>query len=81
MEENVRLPRQMGDVLRRERKAQGLTQQDVSDRTNLRAATISKIENGDQGVKLGTLLRVMAALSLEFRLSRRESGLEIEDIF
>lgn len=75
------MSRQLGEVLREERKSQGLTQKDLSDRTNLRTATISKIESGDAGVKLETIMRVMAALNLEIVVAHRKSGPEIEDIF
>ncbi|MGY9040081.1 MAG: helix-turn-helix domain-containing protein [Rhodobacterales bacterium] len=40
---------QIGEALRRTRKAGGWTQSDISAHTNLRVATISSLENGDAG--------------------------------
>ena len=81
MELSARTADQIGQAIRRTRKARGWTQVDVSARTNLRVATISSLENGDTGVKLATLLSVMAALGLEFRLVQRGGNVDIEDIF
>ncbi|MCE5975060.1 helix-turn-helix domain-containing protein [Sinirhodobacter sp. WL0062] len=81
MDLSVRTADQIGEAIRRARKARGWTQSDISARTNLRVATISSLENGDAGTKLATLLAVMAALGLEFRVVDRGSMVEIEDIF
>ncbi len=81
MELTLRTAEQIGTALRRARRAQGLTQGDLSARTNLRVATISSLENGEPGTKLATLLAVMAALELELGLGPRGGGAEIEDIF
>ncbi|MCL3880722.1 helix-turn-helix domain-containing protein [Marivita sp. GX14005] len=81
MDLSARTAEQIGEAIRRARKARGWTQGDVSARTNLRVATISSLENGDAGTKLATLLAVMAALGLEFRLAERGGSVEIEDIF
>ncbi|WP_171239233.1 helix-turn-helix domain-containing protein [Ruegeria sp. HKCCA5491] len=81
MDLTARTAEQIGEALRRKRKARGWTQSDISARTNLRVATISSLENGDSGTKLATVLAVMAALGLEFRLVERGGSLEIEDIF
>ena len=78
---SARTAEQIGEAIRRARKARGWTQGDVSACTNLRVATISSLENGEAGTKLETLLAVMAALGLEFRLVARGGGVEIEDIF
>lgn len=78
----ARTPAQIGNALRRVRKAKGLTQKDVSERTNLRVATISSLENGDAGTQIRTILAVMMALQLEFRVAERGSDQpDFEDIF
>lgn len=79
----ARTPDQLGEALRRIRKSKSMTQKDVSQRTNLRIATISSLENGDPGTQLRTVMSVMSALGLEFVIqSRDESGASnIEDIF
>ena len=81
MELTARTAQQVGEALRRMRKARGWTQRDISARTNLRVATISSLENGEGGVKLVTVLSVMTALGLEFHITERGGALEIEDIF
>ena len=78
---SARTAEQIGVAIRRVRKARGWTQGDIKARTNLRVATISSLENGDSGAKLSTLLTVMAALGLEFRLAERGRTVDIEDIF
>lgn len=81
MDLSARTSEQIGEAIRHARKARGWTQGDISARTNLRVATISSLENGDAGTKLATLLAVMSALGLEFRLVERGGSVEIEDIF
>lgn len=79
----VRTSEQIGEAIRRFRKAKGLTQKDVSKRTNLRTATISSLENGDAGTQLRTIVSVLAALDLEFSLHdrRKSEPVSIEDVF
>ncbi|RCK52317.1 XRE family transcriptional regulator [Thalassospira profundimaris] len=83
MKITARTPDQIGNALRRVRKAKGMTQKDVSARTNLRVATISSLENGDPGTQMRTVISVLAALDLEFVVQDRiqESQPSIEDIF
>ncbi len=81
MDLSARTSEQIGEAIRRTRKARGWTQGDIRACTNLRVATISSLENGDAGTKIATLLAVMAALGLEFRLVERGGSVEIEDTF
>lgn len=79
----ARTPEQVGEALRRIRKSKDMTQKDVSQRTNLRIATISSLENGDPGTQLRTVMSVMSALDLEFVIQKRDTSdaTSIEDIF
>ncbi len=79
----ARTPQQVGEALRRIRKSKNMTQKDVSQRTNLRIATISSLENGDPGTQLRTVMSVMSALDLEFVIQSRDASdtTNIEDIF
>lgn len=79
----ARTAEQIGEALRRSRKARGLTQKDISEKTNLRVATISSLENGDPGTQLRTVMSVLAALDLEFVVQERSAtgDVDIEDIF
>jgi HTH-type transcriptional regulator/antitoxin HipB len=60
-----------------------MSQSELGARTGLRQGTISLIERGNAATKLETVLNVLAALDLEFRIaSRSKSGpADIEDIF
>jgi HTH-type transcriptional regulator/antitoxin HipB len=79
----ARDPKQIGNQIRRERKKQGLSQGGLGSKAGLRQETISLIENGHPAAKLNTLLAILAALDLEFRIGPRSKGSEqeIENLF
>lgn len=47
------------------RKLAEKTQAEVAEKANLRQATISKVESGDQGIRLETVLSLLEAHNLE----------------
>ncbi|AUB79475.1 transcriptional regulator [Spiribacter roseus] len=53
------------------RKQRGWTQAFVAERAGLRQETISIIENGAKPSRLSSILAVLAALDLEFRVAER----------
>lgn len=65
---------QLGALITREREAQGLTQAELGDRTSMRQATISALENGRPGSRISTLMEVLAALDLELVVQPRTRG-------
>jgi HTH-type transcriptional regulator / antitoxin HipB len=83
MDQITRTSPQLGAALRRRRKQAGLSQEALADKVKLRQATISRLESGDTGTKLGTLLNVVAALDLEIIVRPRSKGrpADIVDIF
>jgi HTH-type transcriptional regulator / antitoxin HipB len=83
MEQIARDPRQIGAALRRQRKRLGVSQDRLGKKIGLRQATISSLESGDAGTKLGTLLDALSALDLELVIRTRTKGrqTDIEDIF
>jgi HTH-type transcriptional regulator / antitoxin HipB len=83
MQQITRTRSQIGAALRRQRKNLGLSQEQLGDKTHLRQATISSLEGGDAGTKLGTLLDVLAALDLELVIRSRTRGriTDVENIF
>lgn len=83
MTDLARSPRQIGNIVRSARRNQGLTQAQLGVRAGLRQETISLIETGNPAARLETILAVLAALDLEFRIvARSKSGpADIEDIF
>jgi HTH-type transcriptional regulator/antitoxin HipB len=83
MAELARTPRQLGNLIRRARKNQGLSQSELGARTGLRQATISEIETGHRSAKLDSILTVLASLNLEIRIDPRSIGssTDIESLF
>jgi HTH-type transcriptional regulator/antitoxin HipB len=78
----ARNPKQMGEALRRRRRALGLKQTQLSEKTRLRQATISGLEAGETGTQLPTLFDVLAALDLELVIRpRSKAPNKIEDLF
>lgn len=67
----VRTPDQLGAAIRRQRKLQSLTQSQLGEKTRLRQATISALENGEGGIQLKTITDVLAALNLELVVRER----------
>ena len=74
MDQITRTGPQLGAALRRRRKHAGLSQDALAGTVKLRQATISRLESGDTGTKLGTLLDVVAALGLEIVVRRPQQG-------
>jgi len=83
MKDLARDPRQVGNLVRRARKKQGLSQSQLGDKAGLRQETISLIETGHPAAKLQTILGILAALDLELRIVPRSKGqvADIEEIF
>jgi HTH-type transcriptional regulator/antitoxin HipB len=79
----ARDPRQIGNLIRRARKKQGLSQTQLGQKAGLRQETISLIETGNPATTLETILSVLATLDLEFRIMPRSKGraADIEEIF
>lgn len=78
----ARTPKQVGDALRRRRRALGKTQKDIAGKTRLRPATISAVEAGESGT-LRTLFDILTALEMEvvMRARTKASTEKIEDLF
>jgi len=83
MAEVARSPRQMGNLIQRERRRKGLTQTELANLSGLRQELISRIESGHDGTKLSSLYALFAALDLDLIVDSRskESRTEIQDIF
>jgi len=83
MSDLSRDPKQIGNLIRRARKNRGFSQTQLGEKAGLRQETISLIETGHPAAKLETILSVLAALDLEFRIVPRSSGraTDIEEIF
>lgn len=82
MDNMARTSKQIGAVIRRQRRQSKLTQSQLGAKIKLRQATVSKLEAGEPTL-LGTLLDILAALNLEMVIRPRTKGSpqDIEDIF
>ncbi len=76
----ARNEKQLGAILRRARKLQGLSQSALGERIHLRQGTISRLEAGEPAMQLRTLLETVSALNLEIVIRPRSSK-GIEDLF
>lgn len=83
MDDLARTPGQVGTLVRRARKKKGWSQTELGSKAGLRQETISLIETGNPAAKLETILAVLAALDLEFRMAPRSRAAapDIEDLF
>ena len=83
MTDLARTSKQLGTIIQRARKKRGWTQTQLAERAGLRQATISIIESGTTAAKLDSILAVLAALDLEFRIGARTKGQgqDIEELF
>ena len=83
MQELARNPKQIGNLVRRARKKRDWSQTQLGDKVGLRQETVSLIENGNPATKIATILAVLVALELEFRVMPRTRGAAtaIEELF
>lgn len=83
MTQLARTPKQLGVILKRQRRLTNLTQSELGRRVGLRQATISEIESGHGATKIGTICELLAALDLELIIALRSksSSSDIEEIF
>jgi len=83
MTDLARTPKQLGAAIRRTRKQRGLSQKQLGETAGLRQETISLIETGNPATRIDTVLALLAALDLEFRIGPRGKGsaADIEAIF
>ena len=79
----ARSEKQLGAILRRQRKLADLTQTQLGEKIHMRQATISKLEDGAPATQLRVLIGALAALDLELVVRPRSkgSGDEIEELF
>lgn len=83
MDQLARTPKQIGDALRRARRARKLSQTEAAELAGLRQELVSKIETGSPGTRIESICALLGALELEFvvRSRSRLSSEDMEDIF
>lgn len=80
MSQLTRTPKQLGTLIRRQRKKLGLSQSALGEQAGLRQETISLIETGNPATRLDTLLALLAALELDLHLGPRRRAHPLEDL-
>lgn len=83
MKQTARTTKQLGAIIRRERRKRDLTQAQLGEKIGLRQATISKLEAGEPATQLRTLLDALTALGLEIIIDQRGKirAQDIENVF
>lgn len=83
MDTIARTTKHLGAAVRRHRRLRRLSQDVLGQKVHARQATISKLEAGEPGTRLSTLMDALTALDLELviRPRSKRSVAEIEDIF
>jgi y4mF family transcriptional regulator len=66
---------QIGEVIRRERKKQGLLQQDLADLSGVSGHFLSNLENGKATAETRKVLAVLRNLGIGVRLETRDGVL------
>lgn len=62
----------LGTLIRGERKAQGLTQEQLAGLTGTGVRFVRELEAGKESCQMGRALHVMAALGLRVNISNRQ---------
>jgi HTH-type transcriptional regulator/antitoxin HipB len=70
----IRLPAQLGDVLRGARLSRGLTQTDVAKQLGITVQAVSKLENGAAKASFERIHRLCQVLGLELVLQEKSFG-------
>lgn len=68
MKTTAHTPRQLGHILRGQRKSQALTQQTAAEIVGLLPKTISKLELATETSTIASLYKLLSALELELEL-------------
>src|SRR5260370_34485467 len=76
----VYTPKDLGEIVRRARRAQRLTQIDLAERSNVARGAVQKLEAGRGTVNLPTVLKVLRTLSLDLIVSSRATPIRPRDI-
>jgi HTH-type transcriptional regulator / antitoxin HipB len=78
MNQLVRSPKVLGNILQNARKKQGFSQTAFGEHINMHQSAVSMIEKGHSALKLDNLLSILAALDLDIVVVPRAKG-SIED--
>lgn len=68
----VKSAKEIGEIMRKKRKDQGLTQGQVAEHTGLSVRLISEVERGKQTAEIGKVLYLLDVLGLDLILDARD---------
>jgi HTH-type transcriptional regulator/antitoxin HipB len=74
MEMIIRNNKDLGEAMRRARKAKDLRQVDIAQHASVRQALVSELENGATTAKLDTVIKVLAALDMDLSIVPRRKA-------
>jgi HTH-type transcriptional regulator / antitoxin HipB len=66
---HVRTARDLGAVIKQERKKRGLSQSALAKEVGVHQPKISAVEKGAPGVRVGLILQILRALDLELTIA------------
>ncbi len=69
--EPIQTPADLGNIIRRARKSQGLTQSELAGLSGVGITFLSNIENGKETAEIGKVLIVANTLGLDLFAARR----------
>ncbi len=67
--------RKIGPLLKMERRKSGISQGEISQKTGMAQSTISRLESGDSGFRIGTLENYVDALGKKLNLISKDAEL------
>ena len=73
------LVKTLGDLIRRERRALNLTQQELADHAGTGLNFVSQLERGKETARLDKTLAVLRILGIELRACRGRKGISVAD--
>jgi HTH-type transcriptional regulator/antitoxin HipB len=74
MKSKVFDPRELGEALRRARRAKRMTQIELAQSANVARSAVQKLEEGRGTVNLDTVLKLLRTLSLDLEIVSRSSA-------
>lgn len=74
MSEPIRLVSQIGELIRTERKRQGLVQRDLAELSGVSWHFLSNLENGKPTAELEKTMLVLRSLGIDMRLTARHAS-------
>jgi len=70
----IHTAKELGQEIKRQRKAVGLTQKTLSDFTGVSTSFLSDLENGKETAEIGRTIKVVLTLGLDIELHQRNSN-------